>query len=138
MPNGIELLLEDHRHVEELFAELESTSDPTLIGQLCDALTAHDDAEHAALYPMAGELLGDDALVLAMSAAHSDVKKQLEHLRAQEGSALLADVVVLRELVAAHVADEERTLFPKLQAVATDEQLEVLGARILSCKQRVG
>ena len=138
MPNGIDLLLEDHRRVDELFAEFESTLDPTLVGQILCELTAHDDVEHAALYPMTGELLGDEALVLGMSAAHSDVKKQMEHLRAQEGSVLVAEVLGLRDLVKAHVADEERTLFPKLQKVASDEQLELLGARILACKQRVG
>lgn len=138
MPNGIDLLLEDHRRVDELFAEFESTLDPTVVGQICDALVAHDDAEHAALYPMTGELLGDEALVLTMSSAHSDVKKQMEHLRAQEGSVLVAEVLGLRELVKAHVADEERSLFPKLQKAATEEQLELLGARILACKQRVG
>lgn len=138
MPNGIDLLLEDHRYVDGLFADFESTLDPTIVGQICDALTAHDDAEHAALYPMTGELLGDEAMVTAMSAAHSDVKKQMEHLRALEGAPLLAGVRELRDLVKAHVADEERKLFPKLTKVATEEQLDLLGSRILACKQRVG
>lgn len=138
MPNGIDLLLEDHRYVEALFAEFESSLDPTIVGQILDALVAHDDAEHAALYPMAGVLLGDAELVEAMSAAHSDVKKQMEHLRAQEGAVLVDEVLGLRDLVRAHVADEEKKLFPKLTKVAEEADLELLGARILACKQRVG
>jgi hemerythrin superfamily protein len=138
MPNGIDLLLADHRGVEALFATFDETLDPTVLGQILCALTDHDDAEHAALYPLAGEVLGDAALIEAMAAAHSAVKKQMEHLRQQEGDILAAEVRGLRDMVARHVADEERKLFPKLADKATPLQLETLGARILTCKQRVG
>lgn len=138
MPNGIDLILADHRLVESLFAEFDSTGDPTVIGQILDCLTAHDDAEHAALYPLAGEVLGNESLLEAMAAAHSAVKKQMEHLRQQEGQILAAEVRGLRDMVARHVADEERRLLPKLADQATPLQLETLGSRILACKQRVG
>jgi hemerythrin superfamily protein len=138
MPNGIDLILADHRAVEALFATFDATSDATVVGQILDMLTAHDDAEHGALYPLAGEVLGNEALLEAMAAAHSAVKKQMEHLRQQEGSILAAEVRGLRDMVARHVADEERRLLPKLAERATPLQLETLGARILACKQRVG
>ena len=54
MPNGIELILADHRRVEALFASFAETGEAAIIGQVVDALAAHDDAEHAALYPLAG------------------------------------------------------------------------------------
>jgi hemerythrin superfamily protein len=138
MPNGIDLILADHRTVEALFATFDATLDPTVVGQILDALTAHDDVEHGALYPLAGEVLGDGAMLEAMAAAHSAVKKQIEHLRQQEGSVLAAEVRGLRDMVARHVADEERKLLPKLAERATPLQLETLGARILDGKQRVG
>ena len=138
MPNGIDLLLADHRRVDDLFAAFDAGPDATVVGQILDALTAHDDAEHAALYPLTGEVLGDADYVGALSAAHSAVKKQMEHLRALEGAPLVEQVAVLRQLVDAHVADEEQNLFPALAEAAAPEQLETLGTRILDCKQRVG
>ncbi len=138
MPNGIDLILADHRSVESLFEAFDRTADATLVGQILDALTAHDEAEHAALYPMAAELLGKPALLRSMAAAHSAVKQQIDHLRTQEGPFLIVEVGELRDLVTQHVADEERDLLPALQDAATPDQLEVLAARILATKQRVG
>lgn len=138
MPNGIDLILEDHRMVDALFADFGSSGDATVIGEILCALTAHDEAEHAALYPLAGEVLGDPKAITAYAAAHSAVKKQIEHLRAQEGAVLVTEVEQLRKLVQAHVADEEKKLLPALAKNATPAQLETLGARILTSKQRVG
>jgi hemerythrin superfamily protein len=138
MPNGIDALLADHALVDQLFATFQQSRDATVIGQILDALTAHDEAEHAALYPLAGKVLGDKANIEAMSAAHSMVKKHIEHLRALEGPALSDAVGELQRLVDDHVADEEKRLFPALRAEATPAQLADLGARILDCKQRVG
>ena len=138
MPNGIDLILADHRTVDQLFSEFDSTADPTIVGQILAALTAHDDVENSALYPLAAEVLGDEDLLARFALAHSAVKKQMEHLRAQEGSALIAAVDGLRQLVTGHVADEENELLPALGTNATTAQLETLGARILATKQRVG
>jgi hemerythrin superfamily protein len=138
MPDGIDLLLADHELVDDLFATFDQTGDATVIGQILDTLTAHDDAEHATLYPLAGHVLGDETLIEAMSAAHSAIKKQVEHLRNLEGPPLVDAVKELRKLVQRHVADEEKRLFPALRREADDAQLATLGARILDCKQRVG
>lgn len=138
MPNGIDLILADHRTVDALFADFEKTGDPTVIGQIVGALTAHDEAEHAALYPLAREVLGDARLIESFAVAHSAIKQQLEHLRALEGSPLTAEAGRLRQLVQQHVADEEKRLLPRLSEGATAPQLETLGARILAAKQRGG
>lgn len=138
MPNGIELILADHRVVASLFDAFEATTDATLVGQIIDQLAAHDDAEHAALYPLAAILLDDDELLTAMTAAHAAVKRQIDHLRAQEGRALVEAVTVLRELVETHVADEEERLLPAMREAATDRQLDELDGRIRQAKQRVG
>ena len=44
MPNGIDLILSDHRMVETLFDRFDQTGDATLIGQVIDQLAGHDDA----------------------------------------------------------------------------------------------
>lgn len=138
MPNGIDLILADHRMVDELFAEFDAKQDGVTIGLVIAALKAHDEAEQAALYPFAGELLDDLALIGRLEAAHSMVKKQFDLMAALEGDPLVAAFMELRQLVEQHVADEEEQLLPALSERATAQQLDALGARILQAKQRGG
>lgn len=138
MPNGIDLILADHRTVDSLFAQFEATLDGTVIGVIIDKLKAHDDAEHAALYPLAGHVLGDADLIERSAAAHSMVKKQIDVITTLEGAPLVEAFRALRAIVEEHVADEEKNLLPRLAEQATAQQLEGLGARILQAKQRGG
>jgi hypothetical protein len=138
VPNGIDLILADHQLVSAAFDAFETSLDAGLVGQIIDQLAAHDDAEHAALYPLAALLLDDTALLDASLEAHAAVKRQIDHLRSQEGPPFVEAVATLRSLVDAHVADEEEQLLPALRAAATDRQLDELGGRILQAKQRVG
>jgi hemerythrin superfamily protein len=138
MPNGIDLILTDHRNVEALFDEFDESQDGAVIGQVVDMLTAHDDAEHGALYPFALDLLGGDDVFDRSLAAHSAVKQQIDHLKALEGAALTDSFAVLRQLVSDHVQDEETNLLPALSDKASPAELDTLGARILQAKQRGG
>lgn len=138
MTTGIDLVLADHRQVEELFGQFDATHDPSLVGRIVAMLTDHDQAEHAALYPLARAVLADEALLQRSMIAHSAVKTSIDRLRQLEGSALIAEVQVLQELVARHVADEETALLPALGEHATSAQLDALGVRIEQAKQRVG
>jgi hemerythrin superfamily protein len=138
MPSGIDLIVADHQIVSELFDEFERSGRPTVIGQILDSLTRHDQAEHAALYPFAGTVLGDEKLVMRSAAAHSALKKQIDVLMALEGVPLVAAVTGLRTIVDKHVADEENNLLPALASAATTQQLEALGARVMQAKQRGG
>jgi hypothetical protein len=138
MPNGIDLILADHQVVDELFARYDETSDATIIGQVIDALNAHDDAEHAALYPLAGAVIGDVELIERSAWAHSAVKAHIDLMMSLEGDALTEAFATLRELVEEHVADEQDNLLPALADAASPQQLDGLGARILQAKQRGG
>lgn len=138
MPNGINLILADHRTVDALFAAFARTGDATLIGQVVDSLMAHDDAEQGALYPFAAEVLSDPAVIERSAMAHSAVKQQVDHLTHLEGPPLVEAFDGLRRLVEGHVADEEKNLLPALGDKATPQQLDTLGARILQAKQRGG
>jgi hemerythrin superfamily protein len=138
MPNGIDLILADHRYVAGLFEAFEKTGDATIIGQIIDALNAHDAAEHGALYPLVGNVLGDPDLIERSAVAHSAVKKQIYNLTTQEGQHLTDACDQLRALVEAHVEDEEKNILPALADKATPQQLDGLGARILQAKQRGG
>src|SRR5436190_15343198 len=138
MPTGTDLIRADHERVNALFAAFGQTHDPTLIGQILDALEAHDQAEHAALYPLAAAMLGDPELIAGYEVAHMLVKRQIDDIRIQEGEPLLVAVETLRLALADHITDEEANLLPALEAVATADQLQGLAARIEQNKQRVG
>ena len=138
MPNGIDLILADHRNVDALFARFDDTADGTVIGQVICELKAHDDAEQAALYPMVGKILGNADMITRSSAAHSAVKKQIDVLTTLEGPPLVDAFNALRRIVQKHVADEEKNILPALGEAATPQQLEGLGARMLQAKQRGG
>ena len=138
MPNGIDLILADHATVASLFDAFDSTGDAGFVGQIVDQLAGHDDAEHGALYPLAAVLLDDAGLLERAVAAHSAIKRQIDHLKSQEGPPFTDAVAVLRSLVEAHVADEQKALLPALRSAATDRQLDELGGRILQLKQRGG
>ncbi len=136
--NGIDLILADHRRVDALFADFATTQDGTLVGQILDALAAHDAAEQAALYPMAAHVVDDVHVVSQAFAAHSQLKAAMERVRCAEGAALSVVVEALRQMVAEHVADEEAHLLPAIADRATAAQLDGLAARIGQAKQRVG
>ena len=138
MTTGIDLILADHRRVNDLFDAFEVAHDPDLVGRIVEMLTGHDQAEHAALYPLAQAVLGDGELITRSLAAHAAVKAALDRLRQLEGDALVAGVGVLRAVVHDHVADEETNLLPALAERATAAQLDGLGARFEQAKQRVG
>jgi len=138
MANGIDLLLADHRRVEELLAKFDETRDGTIVGEILDALTGHDYAEHAALYPLSAALTNNTSLVQRLLAAHSELKKIIEQLRGLEGAPLMDAVGRLKNAVTKHVADEEKNLFPALARIATPAQLDELAARIEHAKQRGG
>jgi hemerythrin superfamily protein len=138
MPNGIDLILADHERVDTLFTQFNTTGDGVWVGQILDALTAHDSAEHAALYPFAEVVLKNPALIKRVNLAHSQVNALMEHVRGQEGTALIEAMGQLQIAVTNHVGDEETHLLPALLKKSTSAQLEALGARIEQNKQRVG
>jgi hypothetical protein len=124
--------------VEACFLAFQSTGDTTALGQLFDLLTAHDDAEQSALYPLAAAVGVAAATLRGAPLAHARVKALMEHARQQEGPALVAAASALQQAVQRHVQQEEQALLPALAERATPAQLDGLAARMLQVHQRVG
>jgi hypothetical protein len=135
--NGIELIERDHRAVSELFTRFEDAPDAGIVGLVVEALTLHDQAEHAALYPLV-DVIVDPEISEAAEHTHTLIKRQIGVVVDLEGDALVAAFAELRTLVEAHVAEEETALLPALAAAATPQMLDGLAARFLQAKQRVG
>ena len=138
MPNGIDLILADHRTIDALFAG--STTLPT--ERLLAKWSANSRRTTMQNMPRCirqwARSLAIADMITRSSAAHSAVKKQIDTLTALEGAPLVEAFKALRKIVQRHVTDEEKNILPALGEAATPQQLEALGARILQAKQRVG
>ena len=61
MIDGFQLLIQDHREVERLFDDFETTGDPMIVREICFTLVLHTEAEEAVLYPALRSLVTDGA-----------------------------------------------------------------------------
>lgn len=65
---------------------------------------------------------------------HEEIKKAVNRMSRKEGEELTAHLLAMADLVDTHVRFEERELFPFLETVLTDQQLEEIGKNLASEK----
>ena len=138
MPNGIDLILADHRRVEALFATFAETGDGRhhRPGRRCAGRPRRRRARRALPARRSrARRRGGDRAVGAGALRREEADRPPQDA---EGAPLVEAFETLRLLVQEHVDDEEKNLLPALADKATDQQLDGLGARILQAKQRGG
>ncbi|HEY3495997.1 MAG TPA: hemerythrin domain-containing protein [Polyangiaceae bacterium] len=128
-----ELLIKQHRLVEELFErfeEAEGDEQKDIFEQLAANLVAHDAIERELFYPACEEALGEEDDILGESLVeHGVVEFSIFRADKNQGSEDFDKyVTVLKEMVEHHVKEEEKELLPKVKREIEDEQLEELGA----------
>ncbi|MGW3045451.1 hemerythrin domain-containing protein [Kitasatospora sp. NPDC001159] len=140
--NVIEELMADHREVEEIFARIQAMTGRgqelrDLVDEVTIELVRHSVAEEQYLYPAVREhVQGGDRLADKELADHSRVEqilKKLEQMNTGEAQMNLL-LQQLMDEVAAHVRDEENTLFPLLRQACTPQQLDDLGDKVRRAK----
>lgn len=139
----IDVLVSDHRAVDGAFETYErgGLSDDqcrALVDHIITELVRHSVAEEQYLYPAARKSLPDgDELADHEVEEHAEaeqVMKDLENLN--PGDAEFDEKV--RKLIGDirhHVEDEERDLFPRLQQVCSQDELQDLGDKIVRAKE---
>ncbi|MFB6605177.1 hemerythrin domain-containing protein [Streptomyces noursei] len=140
--NVIDELMADHREVEEMFARIQAmTAGGQQLRDVVDEVTIelvrHSVAEEQYLYPAVREhIQGGDRLADKEIADHGRVEEILKQLEQMEiADAQMSKVLQrLMDEVAAHVQDEENSLFPMLRQACTTEQLDDLGDKIRRAK----
>jgi hemerythrin superfamily protein len=143
-PDLIDVLTADHRTVERLFAEIEtSTGNPKRRREVVDVviaeLTRHSSAEEQYLYPTAREHLsaGEDIAdhEIAEHAEAEELMRQLMPLDVSDTQfdALLAELI---EGIRHHVQEEETELFPRLRQACDHETLVDLGHKVAEARKR--
>jgi hemerythrin superfamily protein len=124
-----DLLKQQHRNVEALFAKIES-GEPEALKDLASALAAHMTIEHEFFYPESREV--DEDAILEAFEEHSIAEVALKRALATdpEDDSFDARVKVLKELILHHVEEEEGELFPQVEKQIASAQLEALGAEM--------
>jgi hemerythrin-like domain-containing protein len=129
--NAIDLLKQQHREVEDLFAKLEKASDSPdrakIFSQLASTLVGHDGIEREIFYPACEEKMGlNDQLGEAL-VEHGIVEFGLyECDQALKEDDFKFKVTVLKELVKHHVEEEEQEFFRQVEQAFDAEELESL------------
>ena len=144
--DAIDALSEDHRKVEELFEDYESTKDEAdddakaeLVAKICLELTIHATVEEEIFYPAVRAALDEEGSDMLDEAEveHTSIKVLIADLGDMQPSDALYDakVKVLSEYVKHHVQEEEGEIFPSVRESEVD--LAALGEEIATRKQEL-
>src|SRR4051812_40954340 len=141
-PLAIELLMSDHRKVEDLFEQFEQEKESDegtrreIAQQICAELTIHAQVEEELFYPWLRENLEDDDMEMVEEAQveHNTAKDLIAQI---EGASDLdevfnAKVKVLGEYIKHHVQEEENEIFPEVRD--EQEELDELGQEMAARK----
>jgi hemerythrin superfamily protein len=131
-PGATDLLVHQHRLVEELFERLESSKkgfDGTL-RELADDLAAHISIEEHLFYPAVRKLKPD--VILEGLEEHAMGRFALRRLLGTRASdkEVKARLEALKELMTNHHHEEEHDLFPAVRRLMPDVALKKLGAKM--------
>jgi iron-sulfur cluster repair protein YtfE (RIC family) len=144
--DATQLLMADHREVEQLFALYaklsgagEEDQKMLVAAQICAALEIHMQIEEEILYPAARRVFAekDQGVVDEAVVEHAGARALIGQIEETTGDAPMFDakVKVLSEYIAHHVDEEEREFFPKVRRAALD--LAELGRQIAARRQEL-
>ncbi len=141
-PLAIELLMADHRKVEDLFEQYEQEKESDegtrreIAQRICTELTIHMQVEEELFYPWLRENLDGDEMEMLEEAQveHSGAKDLIAQI---EGATDIdevynAKVKVLSEYIKHHVQEEENEIFPEVRD--EQEELDELGQEMAARK----
>ena len=135
------LLRADHKLVDSLFAQYESTKSVTkkkaLVAQICQELTVHAQIEEEIFYPQVQDALNDHELVPEAVVEHATLKDLIAQIEDAEpdGEMYDAKVKVLSEYVKHHVKEEQNEIFPKVRKTELD--LKAIGEELAERKEEL-
>jgi hemerythrin superfamily protein len=118
-----QLLEQDHRKVEGLFARYDQDQDPGTLAQICQELEIHTAVEEEIVYPRLAEL--DRPMEEHAVEEHAEAKELIAQIRVGDpDTPTLARQ--LKQAIQEHVSEEESQAFPLLRERLADE-LETMG-----------
>ena len=121
----LEHLIEEHRKVEQLIAELEATTTAEerqpILADLGEALAIHMSVEEERIYPIVEARLGDYMAATART-EHDAARTGLVKLTDLEDGRGFANALAdFKREIAHHVHQEEHGMFPQLRSCAASD-----------------
>jgi hemerythrin superfamily protein len=139
MADVVELIEQDHRAVEQLFAKFEASKDAAISEQICDELTKHTRAEETAVYPVFRSRLSDGMdLIGEAETEHEQARQLIGRIRNTTHPNHLASLMTeLKEAIQHHVREEETEILPQARTEMSAAALDELAAQFESSKRDV-
>ncbi len=150
--NALTLLKQDHKTVEGLFKQFEALGDRAgkqkekIVARIIEELSVHATIEEAIFYPTVRaaakfahkehEEEAEDQVLEALE-EHHIVKWTLNELEGMSAEAerFEAKMTVLMESIRHHVEEEEEDLFPTVEKLLAEEELEAMGEQMELAKK---
>lgn len=135
----VDLILNDHRQVKQLFAQLktEPAARANLVPVLISLLAAHSRAEEAEVYPPAKAEAGETEEVAHSQEEHLEADELLQELQATDPSSAgfesALDAVV--KAVTHHIEEEESKVLPGLRERLDAPRLVSMGEAFLASRE---
>jgi hemerythrin superfamily protein len=144
--NVIEILEQDHREVEQMFAELESLRGASteeaqsrrkaVTEQVTIELVRHSVAEEVLVYPRVEDKVSAEEAEHARE-EHAEAEETLHRLEKLDADdpAFDDELATLMAEIRHHIADEEGEMFAHMRQVIDADELRTLGARVEAFKK---
>lgn len=137
--NVVELLTDQHRHIEKLFDEVQSTAGEArsrAFAELRRMLSVHEAAEEIVTHPNVTRHGGGDVVEARQQEEH-EAKKLLASLDGMDPTSadFETGVARLRAMVLEHARNEEEQEFPLLLAEASPEELDKMAAAVKAAER---
>jgi hypothetical protein len=142
----IEILEQDHREVEQMFAELESLRGASteeaqsrrkaVTEQVTIELVRHSVAEEVLVYPRVEDKVSAEEAEHARE-EHAEAEETLHRLEKLDADDPSFDdeLATLMAEIRHHIADEEGEMFAHMRQVIDADELRTLGARVEAFKK---
>ena len=142
----VEVLEQDHREVEEMFAELESLRGAStdemksrrkaVAEQVTIELVRHSVAEEVLVYPQVEKKVSAEEAEHARE-EHAEAEETLHRLEKLDADdpAFDDELATLIAEIRHHIADEEGEMFTHMRQVIDGDELRKLGARVEAFKK---
>jgi hemerythrin superfamily protein len=140
--DAIELLMHDHRMVEQLFRDYEAAASDEqkrgVVDIVVRELSKHAALEELMFYPLARKVLPDgEKLIDDHLEEHATAKRLLHELDGMKPEDDRMDGLFgeLRNDIQEHIGEEETELLPKVRGAMDDQALQELGEELDKAKK---
>jgi iron-sulfur cluster repair protein YtfE (RIC family) len=132
MPSVVNVLKQDHRAVEKLFSDFESSGDQSTVDTICQELDVHMEVEERVVYPvLRDDVTGGTQMAQHAEKEHAEARQIVGRIRQTKDADHLSDLVQeLKSAIEEHVQEEEGDVFPKMEQELGNERLEQLGQEV--------